>query len=144
MWPTIIEDFVILTKILYTSSDRKRSYCNENIDCYFREDECAIKCLESSAPNHKIYRFLKCFSFIFENLQPFSITSKFPGFLIPKESRFYFNSSKLHFIQGPHSEIKPSQQIDITKDHFKLTSESKTITYDSSESYFKICPRGRV
>ena len=124
--------YIHRSKVLYTDSDMHAGSCEDVIHCPFREDECS-SCLFSTN-EYKVPHFIKCFSFLFEDLLPFSII------WMSGESHFYFNNSNIHFIGESYSENKPTQIVNTTSEYdFTFSSKSKNITLDSREDYYTMC-----
>ena len=127
--------------ILFTDSDLNGNICNGDVECPFREDECSQSCFADSwnyAPTAALLSdFIKCFSFVFKNLEPFSIF-----YWTDVESRFYFNESKLHYVPRPYYGNKTRQQIykdNVLIRSIRFVSTINNISFELHDDLFKIC-----
>ena len=80
-------------KAFNSLSDLKGS-CNNEMDCPYREDECSQECFNPNIMK-SILKFIRCFSFLFENLKLFSVHYRDDYGEKNAIFLFYFNSSML-------------------------------------------------
>ena len=124
-------------KVLNSLSDLHGS-CNWEIECPYKEDECSQECFNSIQFyffNSQFLHLAKCFDFLFNNSEFFSIdyigssfkidylSNEINNFSSKQTSKFYFDNS----------ELKPG----LSKPNFSAEIDvNKTITVKNSKASF--------
>ena len=131
-------------KALSTLSNLSGS-CDDEIDCPYREDECSPECFAKyrSSNNYftgyNAYKFIRCFSFLFENLEVFSLETYekvFPKF------HLFFNNSVIGIVY-PRNDKNYTTKITYSRyvdGKLTFTSYQKSISFNFSKTdIFKTC-----
>ena len=134
-----VNTFNSAKNILFSSSQSYGTTCNRKFECPFREDECSQKCFLKFETVFDTHRFLRCFSFIFRQLEVSSIFYSLYR-TKPIERRFYFKDLKLIYLPSPYSGNETVHKIEInSRSVLKYVNRKENISFDFDGNLFKIC-----
>ena len=120
-------------------SESKGLICDNEFECPFREDECSKDCLGNWENFYTYEKLLRCYSFLFKNLEWFSFQNK-----DSQAEIFYFNNSMLFHVSGVYDGFKVLQSIFVDDHSVIFVNKLKNISINLRNNPLDICTNNLV